>query len=220
MNNGNRRVVGTIGVIHRGTWEAGMGRSLRALDTPGSVRVHDVEGTHIAWQRNTIVRQMEGDWVCFIDSDQEFSPDTLLRLLAWKRPIVGALIAGRHSPFPICAFLGMQSLPYETLLAEGLVEVDAVGTGFMLIDRAVFNRLKDPWFEVGQVNSERAGEDTYFCQKARAAGFSIAVDCGAVVGHSTGAVIWPQPGKGVRLRLPGLEPLDMEIEVRQDAVPA
>jgi len=172
----------------------------------------------VAWQRNTIARQMEGDWLCYIDSDQVFAPDTLLRLLAWQRPIVGALIAGRHSPFPICALRGMHSLPYEEVPAEGLVEVDAVGTGFMLIDRAVFNRLDAPWFEVGQINPERAGEDTYFCQKAREAGFSIAVDCGAVVGHHTGAVIWPQPGKGVRIRLPGLEPLDLEIEVRQEAV--
>jgi hypothetical protein len=193
-----------------------MGRSLRALETPGSVKVHDIEGSHLAWQRNAIVRQMAGDWLCFIDSDQVFEPNTLLRLLAWKRPIVGALIAGRYSPFPLCAFRGMRSLAYEDLPSEGLVEVDAVGTGFLLIERAVFNRISDPWFEMGKLHPERAGEDTYFCQKAREAGFAIAVDCGVVVGHETSATVFPQPGKGVRIRLPGLEPLDMEIGVTQE----
>jgi len=212
----HRGVVGTIGVIHKGTWEAGMGRSLRALELPGSVKFHDIEGSHPGWQRNEVVRAMQGSWLCFIDTDQTFQPDALIRLLAWRRPIVMALIAHRHSPFPICAFNGMRSLPYETLPDDGLVEVDAVGTGFTVIDRAVFNRMPNPWFEVGRINPERTGEDTWFSKKAREAGFTLAVDCGVRVGHDFKGTIWPIPGYGVKIVIPGQDPLELEIGVTQE----
>ncbi len=210
------RVVGTIGVIHRGSITGACTQSLSALQLPGRAKMAFVEGTHIAWQRNQIVREREGDWVLFVDSDQIFAPDALMRLLAHRQPIVGALIAGRHSPFPLACGRQGRPLPYHEAPESGLLTVEYVGTGFVLIRSHVFHELPEPWFTVGQIDPEKSGEDTYFCRQAREAGISIAVDCGVRVGHLTSATVWPKPGSGVAIELAGVEPCITEIEVIEE----
>jgi len=61
-----------------------------------------------------------------------------------------------------------------------LLQVDAIGTGAMLIHRSVIEELDGPWFEyVGGAESE----DLTFCRKARQAGFEIFADLGTICGH-------------------------------------
>lgn len=218
LNGDADRVSGTIGVIHRGEVSGACTQSLAALQMPGRVKMHFVEGTHIAWQRNQIVREMEGDWVLFVDTDQVFAPDSLIRLLAHNRPIVGALIAGRHSPFPLACGRNRRPLPYHEAPESGLLDVEWVGTGFVLIRSEVFQRLPAPWFQVGQMNPEKSGEDTWFCQQAQEAGIPIAVDCGVRVGHITSATVWPKPGSGVSIELPGEQPCITDIDVIEEEV--
>jgi hypothetical protein len=67
------------------------------------------------------------------------------------------------------------------------VEVDATGTGCLLIETRVFLDLQKPYFqftpnpdkEIGGV----IGEDIWFCHKAREAGYKIFVDTSVPVGH-------------------------------------
>lgn len=203
--------VGTIGVIHRGIVSADFAQSLACLHTPGPVKTHFVEGSHIAWQRNQVIRQMEGSWVFFLDTDQVCAPDTLLRLLAVHQPIVSGLIAQRHAPFRPVAFCGERQLTWAEIPAEGLLEVDHVGTGCLLIHRAVINCIPIPWFAVGQIDPERVGEDLYFSRKAREAGLSLRIDCDVRVGHQTTVTVWPRPGEGVELELPGESPVGIAV---------
>jgi hypothetical protein len=205
--------VGTIGVIHRGMVHADFAQSLACLHTPGPVKIHAVEGSHIAWQRNQVCREMEGGWVFFLDTDQVCAPDTVTRLLAAQRPVISALIAERHSPFRPVAFRDATRLLWQEIPANGLIEVGTIGTGCVLIRRDVIQAVADPWFEVGQIHSERAGEDTWFSQKLREAGIPMAIDCGVRVGHLTTATIWPDPGSGITLTLPGEVPFSTPIEV-------
>lgn len=209
-------VVGTIGVIHRGSVTGACAQSLTALQTPGRVKLHFVEGTQIAWQRNQIVEQVEGDWLLFVDTDQVFAPDALMRLLAHRAPIVGGLIADRRSPFWIAAGRGLRPLRYHEIPEHGLYPVEYVGTGFLLIRREIFSRLPRPWFALGQVDAQKSGEDIYFCQQAREAGIPMAVDCGVQVGHLTTATVWPKPGSGVSIEMPGVEPCVTDIEVIEE----
>ena len=59
--------------------------------------------------------------------------------------------------------------------------------GCTLIERRVFEAIDPPWFVT--VNEESDGvsyhgtEDTYFCKKARAAGFQPTVDTGIFCPH-------------------------------------
>ncbi len=46
----------------------------------------------------------------------------------------------------------------------------------MLIRTSVFNALQKPYFNLAAEGDQLRGEDYYFCEKARAAGFEIWCD--------------------------------------------
>lgn len=202
---------GTIGIVHHGLVSAAYAQSLAGLELPGPVKIHRVEGSHVAEQRNKVCREMVGDWVFFLDSDQICAPDTLKRLLSKHQAVVSGLIAARHSPFSPIAFIKNRQLRWGEIPTEGLLEVDVVGTGCLLIHRAVLVRVPDPWFEVGKIHSERSGEDTYFSQKARSAGFSLWIDCSKRIGHEGTFEVWPNPPHGVTIEHFGSDPLSLEL---------
>jgi hypothetical protein len=63
----------------------------------------------------------------------------------------------------------------------GLMQVDYVGAGCLLISRKVLETLQYPWFFWSRNDpriplKERISEDLYFCKKAREAGFQIYLD--------------------------------------------
>jgi hypothetical protein len=70
----------------------------------------------------------------------------------------------------------------ELAPGDGLVEVDYLGFGGVMIRRAVFERLEKPWFPIRfrgvgpDGNDIWSGEDYGFCDKAREAGFALHVD--------------------------------------------
>ncbi len=62
-----------------------------------------------------------------------------------------------------------------------LLEVDGVPGGCLLVNKRVFDAIKEPWFQCDE--GTRAGEDFYFCRKAQEAGFKIYGDPGAICSH-------------------------------------
>ena len=73
-----------------------------------------------------------------------------------------------------CPSVVPRQMPTET--RRGLLEVDAVGSGVMLIARRVLEKVKIPferkWNDEGVPIK---GLDFYFCDKAKALGFKIFV---------------------------------------------
>lgn len=124
----------------------------------------------------------------FVDSDMLFPSDTIPRLLAHKKEIIGVKYKKRE--FPI-------KWLYEGLGDESetdLFRVKHVGTGLMLIDLSIFENLGKPknegerptaWFSFGR-DSQGAlamGEDVWFCNVARDAGYDVWVDPTLQIGH-------------------------------------
>lgn len=108
---------------------------------------HDV--THIMW----------------IDSDMAFPKDTIQRLLAHDKDIVGAAYCGRHHPY----------LPIYKALPEGeskdqLRKVARLPGGMMLVRYPVYQKLGKFAFY------EDRGEDFDFCERAIAAGYDVWMD--------------------------------------------
>jgi len=73
----------------------------------------------------------------------------------------------------------------------GIVKVDAVGFGFVVMKAKVLQRLKNKYgrvFDCELYKKELVGEDIIFCQRATEQGFKIGADVGITIGHF-GAVI-------------------------------
>lgn len=73
---------------------------------------------------------------------------------------------------------GERELIWTMPESTGLQEIGSVGMGVMLIKKRVFAKLSEPWFETPWRHDKRGyiGEDVYFCNKARDAGFKIWID--------------------------------------------
>lgn len=116
--------------------------------------------------------------ILFVDSDMQFPYDSLTRLLAHDKDIVGVEYNKRQFPL-----IPVFEQPNK---ADSLYETQAAGTGLMLIKLSIFEKIKnDPWFNFGR-NSEGEtvlGEDAWFCNVARDAGFEIYIDPTIKVAH-------------------------------------
>ena len=85
-------------------------------------------------------------------------------------------------------------LPLNKYDKDSVFQVDAAGTGCLLIHRSVFEAIQadaDPhqgkdwcWFWDGPINGEWIGEDLQFCRRVRSLGFPIYVHTGAILPHS------------------------------------
>lgn len=183
------QLVGTIGVTSSSEARyTDFALSLLRAATLGA-QVVWIRGADIAANRNQIARRATGDWVWFLDDDHSFNGDLLPRLLSHNVDIVAPVVLMKKPPFYPAASKGSVEGGYDgfrlsDLPTDGsLVEAFTVGTAGLLVRRKVFETLTDPWFETGQVSSEHLNEDTFFCQKAQEAGFTVWLDTGAALGH-------------------------------------
>jgi GT2 family glycosyltransferase len=140
----------------------------------------------IHYARNDLVRAglaSNVDYICFIDADMTFPPDTLHRLYFNSKDIVGVLYPGRVKPHPPNIFyFNNDKVLVQAEKADRtteIIEVDAVGTGVMLIRKKVFQELPYPWFFYRGDYSE----DIMFCKEARKAGYRIYVNTTLDIGH-------------------------------------
>lgn len=147
--------------------------------------------------RNALVADfLESDAtdLLFIDSDIIFKSDDVLRLLALsgdKDITAGAYPRrSKDKKFFTDIYLDDQN---QIEFRDGMLRVDRIGTGFMLIRRHVLETMKanhPEWgyynnvnertdcalFDFELKNGEYYGEDYTFCNRARADGFSIYLD--------------------------------------------
>lgn len=141
----------------------------------------------IHFARNELVAaamREKADYMAFIDADMTFPPDILHRLYYHSKDITGVLYKGRVKPHPYNLFYNKDGDPVQVKKSwkppkDKLIEVDAVGTGVMLIRKKVFEELPQPYFfyEAGR------SEDIMFCREARRKGFRIHVDTSLKCGH-------------------------------------
>ena len=146
-------------------------------------------GSILHWNREHIVKQAieaKCTHVLFIDSDMYFEADAAERLLKRNKDIVGVQYNLRK--LPLTSTVKIIDENGKELMKEyrnGLVKVAAVATGFMLIKTSVFEKLSEPWFfwESNDKGEVVTGEDSWFCRKARQAGYDIWLDSKIVMKH-------------------------------------
>lgn len=193
---------------------------LATLERPHgtTVRIQVSAGYSISSARNRIVEAFLASpaaWLWWIDDDHVFSADTLSRLLQHLRndhvDAVVPMCLGRKPPFAPVVLSLRADLAHAvkadiTRADSGLIEVGAAGGGGMLVRRRVFERVQRPWFRThpaampDEIVSE-GGEDIYFCQQMRQAGFRLFCDFDLPIGHITPVAVWPSlRGRGIQVQ--------------------
>lgn len=135
----------------------------------------------------------EADYLLFIDSDMTFPAESLHQLVCHGKDIVSALAFKKAPPYsPVMAMRLNPEDPYSKLtivknwVSNTLIEVDGVGTAFMLIKCDVFKKMSKPWFFFHEYEDKSGmlGSDYFFCAKAKdEAKAEVWVDTNLPIGH-------------------------------------
>lgn len=172
-----------IAIPHTGTIKSQTVTSLLALVKNLKCEYYTLlqEGCILHALRENLVKkaiELKCTHLLFIDSDMVFQKDIVEKLVKRKKDIVGIVPNTRKFP--------PQKILWKKIKGTGkCYEVEAVPTGFMLVDLKVFEKLTHPWFfwEVNDKGETVTGEDFWFCTKAREAGFKVWVDTSIPIGH-------------------------------------
>ena len=148
----------------------------------------------IDWARNDLARQAREQvneytgnkftHFLWLDDDHVFNPDLAVYLARHEDlDMISALYYGRTQHLPVAYVKddsGDEHKHYPLIEApNGLVQVDAVGFGALLMRRDVFERVPEPWFTLDW----RAGEDIAFCVHAKKHGIKVWLDGSYALGH-------------------------------------
>lgn len=174
--------------------------------------------------RNSLTRLfMESDCthMLFIDSDLTFSPEQIIRLMSHDVEVVGGLYCKKQDGpdaelvINVCA----NPIQIDGGTKDGLMTVRYVGTGFLLVEKSVIQRMIDKWPEIaykedpdhkktawdiwhsgvydyaanGYPNDwprRYLSEDWWFCQRCQDLGIKVWVDRRVSLKH-TGSIAFP-----------------------------
>ncbi|MDB5720600.1 MAG: hypothetical protein JWP15_1218 [Alphaproteobacteria bacterium] len=151
-----------------------------------------VSSANIAHSRRLLAEgalEWGAEWLFWVDADQTFPPDALLRLIAHGQGMIGANIRRRDASVVEATAVTLRDGEAVRLLpdGDGIEEVLEIGFGLCLTHAELSRKMDRPYFadEIGEDGIGFTSEDTNFCRKARAAGFPIFVDHGLSkeVGH-------------------------------------
>lgn len=146
-------------------------------------RLHIDEATFSfhSWARNSLVERMLGDWLFMLDTDHEFEPDLLARLLHRINVFDIDVICGLyqfktppHSPV-LYSWHDGGHVPLAGWKGD-IIEIGAAGGGCLLVRRKVFDRIREelkegPFDVVGQ-----GGEDFGFFGRLKRLGIKAYCD--------------------------------------------
>lgn len=159
-------------------------------------------------------------WLFMLDSDVLVPPDTVLRLMNYRVPIISALYPQRYPTFDgtnavykPCMFSegvdpqgNTQLVPITNFQYGQVIEVAYAPGGAILIHRSVFETMLQAgvknffeWTMHPITNPNGRSEDFEFCRRARACGFKVMIDTGIQAAHevlcqvSVGTGLVPRP---------------------------
>jgi hypothetical protein len=195
------------------TFMSALTNDWRFLGSTSSAKWLTVQGSMLVLQRNECLKQMEGDWILFIDDDMVWSPETIGQLVtSWlevqdefEEPVImGGLCHRREAPYDPTMYArdaeGSGKYRFMEKWDTDIVEVDATGLAFVLIPVTALEAIMGtdwPNFETRQLYQspslftwqQHLGEDLRFMQDAKAAGCKVFVDTRVRIGHVTEVVV-------------------------------
>jgi hypothetical protein len=128
-----------------------------------------------ARSRNMVLEKLEtleaglgrrADWTVWFDDDMIFPGDTIAKLLSHGKEIVGASYLRRTEPHDLLGLPEGSSVQGFT----GISPFKRLPAGCLLVKRDVFDKV-GRW-----TLTEELGEDVFFCERAREAGYTVWCD--------------------------------------------
>lgn len=197
------------------------------------IQISNVSGCSVVSRvRNILANQFlesDADHLFMVDSDINFKADDVIRLLAWgqTKPIVAGIGVARKTEKVFFSMLDQTEDGDIYMDKMGLVKAKRVGTGFIMIQRKVFETLRDahPEWMYHDQNSDKdlysyfdfkstpdgyIGEDYTFCDRAREHGFTVWIDPTIKLGHM--GIHEYEGSFGEDYLYPRLQPLDVKKE--------
>lgn len=133
-----------IGIPHRKLGYFDWFMAFERMQKPPEYNIVMDTGRPLDVTRNVMVSRalnLGYDWVFFLDDDVYPLPDTLIKLVRARVPIVSGIYLSRAPPHAPVARFERRSVPKEEFGQDELVEVDEVGLGCMLIHTDVFRKM-------------------------------------------------------------------------------
>ena len=173
-------------------------------------QIETYKSPYVSNARNALTAlfmRSEYDYLLFIDSDVEFKPEAVIRMLVTKKDIILTPYRVKipHDPNLVKYTVSFENDEKVGILPEGLVEINEGPAGLMLIHKRVFkflmdsctrlkinhphNKSSDPYlynFWDTTFDLDRGlwrGEDISFCRLARDYGFKIYANIKATTTH-------------------------------------
>ena len=173
-------------------------------------QIETYKSPYVSNARNALTAlfmRSEYDYLLFIDSDVEFKPEAVIRMLVTKKDIILTPYRVKipHDPNLVKYTVSFENDEKVGILPEGLVEINEGPAGLMLIHKRVFkflmdsctrlkinhphNKSSDPYlynFWDTTFDMDRGlwrGEDISFCRLARDYGFKIYANIKSITTH-------------------------------------
>lgn len=208
-------------------------------------------GEHIAYKRatvswheggrNELAREFEGDWVLMLDTDHQFAPDLLERMLRLARRENLRFLSGiyqyKFPPHgPVAGCWGPDGTLQPLLdwnRDRALIDVSVVGGGCLLIFREVFDKIRKELKEDPFSIMPRLSEDYSFCKRLESIGVPVklatTIECHHVIptvlsvrDYNPGLWKPTEPGsvEVIYKPLPGTELLEEDHDAKNDVTSA
>lgn len=136
------------------TWEARTATFVAGMMTYSAMQgvqlgICNLESSMITKGRNDLVgKALEhgAEYIQWIDTDMVGPPDTLMRLLAHNKDIVGATYNKRVPPYETLGKLKGAPMSIDEVAKGGLVEAEEMPGGCMLVKTDVYRRIRWPYY--------------------------------------------------------------------------
>ena len=148
----------------------------------------------ISYNRNKIVQNFlshkEFDYLMMIDGDI-IPPLNILNLVDYDKDIITPVLFAYqgNEVLPLAVMRRKEDgfyTPIDPRGKNGLQEVDANGTGCMIIRRDVLEKVRSPFLnEYDADGMKKTGLDFAFCRRAKKLGFEIWCHFGYICSHHT-----------------------------------
>jgi hypothetical protein len=145
----------------------------------------EVEGTlgpHNRWLAGQQAIHTNCDYLWLVDNDMAFPPDTLPRLLAHQKELIGAAyhyrVLPRRTVVKTLNASGEIIIPDAATFPKEPFVCHAIGSGCKLVTVEALKRIPQPWFALawGPDGALTKTDDVWFCEQAKKAGIQTWCD--------------------------------------------